>query len=267
MYCKNCGKKLPDDARFCDRCNVSVRKKSDKMNLIGELKEERLARRKAKAIEERLKKIKKIKSRRRRLVFFLVLGVILLGVISAVVMYINIVKHSTFNHQPIEEAPVITDSPAPTESATAIVIGGNPGDQEPAAPSVNKDGYIVSDIKGKSFAYPGSFALKTENENTLVFEDTKGDARITAGSVVNSETPKATMMHYQGIVSEDGTRVTDGDTSYYITGQSGSDIYHRFGYIKDGIETYYEFIYPLVSDKKAEYEADIAYMDSHLNKD
>ena len=110
MYCKNCGKKLPDNARFCDRCNVSVRKKSDKMDLIGELKEERLARRKAKAVEERLKKIKKIKSRRRRLVFFVILGIIMLGVISGVFMYINYVKNSTFN-QPIENAPVITDTP------------------------------------------------------------------------------------------------------------------------------------------------------------
>ena len=57
MYCKNCGKELPDDARFCDKCNMSVRKKEGKMDMIEELKEERLARQKAHEIEARLKKI------------------------------------------------------------------------------------------------------------------------------------------------------------------------------------------------------------------
>lgn len=233
------------------------------MNLIGELKEERLARRKAKAVEERLKKIKKIKSRRRRIVFFVILGVIMLGVISGVFMYINYVKNSTF-HQPIENAPVITDTPSPTDSFAA---DGNSDTSRTAEPSVNKDGYIVSDLKGKSFAYPGKFALQTENADIVVYEDATGDAEITAGSVVNSSDATATMKRYKTNVSENGAKFGVNGSAYYITGSSGNDIYHRFGYIKDGVETYYEFIYPSVSARKAEYEENISYMDSYLKRD
>ena len=64
MYCKNCGKTLPDDARFCDKCNMSVRQEKGKMELIEELKEERLARKKAHEVEDRLKNIKKIRRKR-----------------------------------------------------------------------------------------------------------------------------------------------------------------------------------------------------------
>ena len=76
MYCKNCGKELPDNARFCDKCNMSVRKKEGKMDMIEELKEERLARKKAYEIEERLKKIKKVKRKRYRAVVLMILGVV-----------------------------------------------------------------------------------------------------------------------------------------------------------------------------------------------
>lgn len=266
MYCKNCGKKLPDDARFCDRCNASVRKQSDKMNLIGELKEERLARRKAKAVEERLKKIKKIKSRRRRLIFFAVLGIIMLGVISGVFMYINYAKNSTFS-QPIENAPIVTDTSVPTEITAGANGGRNSDPTETAPPSVNKDGYIVSDIKGKAFAYPGKFALETENEDSAVYEDAAGDGQITVGSSVNSSDATATMKRYKTNVSETGARFGVDGSAYYITGISGSEIYHRSGYIQDGVETYYEFTYPQVSGKADEYEDNIDYMDSYLKRD
>ena len=79
-YCKKCGKALPDNARFCDRCNTSVRQQSRKKALIDDLKEERLARQKAKEVEKRLRNIKKIRHRRIKLIIVAVIVLILLGV-------------------------------------------------------------------------------------------------------------------------------------------------------------------------------------------
>ncbi len=123
MYCKNCGKKLPDDARFCDRCNMSVRKKSGKMDLIVELKEERLARRKAKAVEERLKKIKQIKRKRYSRAAVIAMILVGVGIITAAAAYISVILNSD---DISVEAPAVTASPTapPTPAPDAVVIGG-----------------------------------------------------------------------------------------------------------------------------------------------
>lgn len=129
MYCKNCGKKLPDDARFCDRCNMSVRKKSGKTDLIVELKEERLARRKAKAVEERLKKIKQIKRKRYSKAAVITAIIIGVGIIAAVAAYIQVILSGdgiSVEPEAVTASPTLPPTPPPD----AIVIGG---DTVPAA--------------------------------------------------------------------------------------------------------------------------------------
>ena len=101
MYCKNCGKKLPDDARFCDRCNTSVRKMDNKQELIESLKEERIARRKLKTAQERLKKIKKVKRKRVQLIVWFVIIFAALGVVSFAVTNIWFSRHSDLTDEEV----------------------------------------------------------------------------------------------------------------------------------------------------------------------
>lgn len=252
MYCKNCGKRLPDGARFCDRCNTSVRKKSAKQELIDDLKEERLARRKAKAVEERFKKIKKMRHRRYKIITGVIIAFVLLGVISAITTNIIISKNSTFN-SPIEDVPDVTEEPTATATPETAV-------------SLNSDGYIVTKILDTSFVYPSSFTDTNDSTSGfLSLVDSVGDAAMTAGEKTASETDAASAM--KSYIDRNGLMVEKASTSdncYFITGTSGDNRYHKCGCITNGAEIYYEFIYPLSSAKSSAYETNTEYMDSYF---
>ncbi|MGN0182341.1 MAG: zinc ribbon domain-containing protein [Candidatus Ornithomonoglobus sp.] len=264
MYCKNCGKKLPDDARFCDRCNMSVRKKDNKMDLIVELKEERLARRKAKAIEERQKKIKRIKRKRRGIVLSVIAIILGLGVISGVIAYINYVKTSTFN----ETTEMVETTEAPTESAApAVVIGGGQSNNETKPPVAateepvhgSANAYTEVSLAGHSFAYPSAF--KEINDSKTLLSLTDGSAVITANKAVTSSAPKDLMKKYADETGGSPLESRANDTGYEITISVGLDIYHKKSIVVNGAEVYYEIRYPAASSNAAQYEADIEYMD------
>lgn len=259
MYCKKCGKKLPDNARFCDRCNTSVRNKDRKLERIAELKEERLARRKAQAIEERHKKIKRIKSERRRRFGMIIIGVLMLGVMSGAAAYI--VYMSNARTDEIEEAPVITDSPKPTESATAVVVGEGVKTAAPDVNVPNSDGYIECKLSGREFCYPVMFVEADKKEDELYsLADSSGSGKITAGVNQTDKTAKVLMKDHARNVTD--SRATEN--SYYLNELNGSHAYHRAGYVADGKEYYYELIYLASDDKKSEYDAYIDYMDAYF---
>ena len=109
MYCKNCGKTLAEDARFCDNCNMSVRKEKGKMDLIEELKEERLARKKAHEVEHRLRSIKKIRRKRYKIIMLIVLGIIAIWVGIFSMTFYNWWKDSSM--RPSQQTPVATAAP------------------------------------------------------------------------------------------------------------------------------------------------------------
>lgn len=264
MYCKNCGKKLPDDARFCDRCNMSVRKKEDKMNLIVELKEERLARRKAKAIEERQRKIRRIRRKRRGTVLSVIAIILGLGVISGVIAYINYIKTSTFN----ESTEIMDTTEAPTESAApAVVIGGGQVSNETRTPVITTEepipgsggSYTEVSIAGFGFAYPSSFKEEDDSKNILSLTD--GNAFITANKAVTGSAPKDLMKKYADETGGSPLESRANDTGYEITISVGSDIYHKKSIVANGTEVYYEIRYPAASANAAQYEKDIEYMD------
>lgn len=267
VYCKNCGKKLPDNARFCDRCNASVRKKEDKMDLIEELKEERLARRKAQDIESKIKEIKRVKSRRRRTVF-LIIGIILgMGVVSGIIVYINYMGTSHLNQG--VEVELRTESP--TESiAPAVVIGGEGSqptatDEVPIVSSVmpnagKPSGYIDSSISGTAFAYPSGFEADGTGSGQLCVTD--GEARITANKAATSLAPKELLRKYADTNGGEDMGSSANDTSYTVTLRSGDYICHRKGIVNGSSEIYYEMQYRADSEKASQYAADIEYMDN-----
>ena len=250
-YCKKCGKALPDTARFCDRCNTSVRQQSRKKALIDDLKEERLARRKAKEVEQRLRNIKRIKRRPVKLVVWAVIVLILLGVGSGVASNIIFSNSSSFK-KGLDAVPDITEEPTGTELAET---GG-----------LNSDGYIVTAVSGQRFAYPSSFvAGDGAILGAIILTDSKGDGKITAEYSSTAQTdPGAAMkscIETNDLMAPAGT--VSGDT-YSVTGTRGESIYHRGGRIGDGRELYYELVYPTASVHAAEYKEYAAYMDKFL---
>lgn len=270
VYCKNCGKKLPDDARFCDRCNMSVRKMESKMEMIEELKEERLARKKAKAVQERYKKMQQKKRHRHRLIAAGIVLILALGVISAVVSNIYYRNTSDFN------TPAVTESAQPVQSAgasatpapDAVVVGGAKSTPASgtAAVSPNSDGYIETVIGGISFAYPRGYERRNDSGAYLSLKDSNGEAVIT----VNSEETESAVVDLMKEYIDDmgGTFINSftGSNWYTVAVSRDSEMYHRCGVLENGVHVWYEMRYPSASDKEGEYTETIEYMDEFLTE-
>ncbi len=269
MYCKNCGKKLPDNARFCDRCNMSVRKIENKKERIVELKEERLARRQAKAVEERFKKIKKVKHKRYKNVAFVVLLVILVGALSVFFGWIMInPKKGNLKDGSLREVETASPTKAPK------IVTGTTSAPATATPSVtqaptetpltlNTDGYYVADLGGMAFAYPGDFTdYESDTANKLSLYDVTGDAVLIAGKTATSLQPKELMEKYYADMGGTVMESRAGGSEYEISLTTGTQIRHRKSCVKDGIEFYYEINYPASSANRQQYIDAIEYMDT-----
>lgn len=248
MYCKNCGKELPDNARFCDKCNMSVRKKEGKMDMIEELKEERLARQKAHEIEARLKKIKKVKRKRYRAVALIILGVVVVWGVIVGFSFWNNYKDSTLRDAQPElqttEAPEST--PAGTDDAendefTSIIVDGSGGIE---------------------ITYPAIFSESEVEDTDCVasFSDEEGKARLIIDSKPATQTPNELMdEYYRSVLNAKSEKSSATDAGYTITLTAGTKIHHKKCLIKDGEAISYEIIYP--KDSAQDYEKYIEYMD------
>ncbi len=249
MYCKKCGKKLPDDARFCDRCNTSVRKKEGRRAQIESLKEERLARKKAKAIEERLKNIKKVRRRKYITTIYVALGIVILGGMSVLISYCANSRNNAF----VTEEEFATPTPVATATPDTVdVVGVN-----------NGEGYIEVVVQNSDFAYPDSFvAGKNPEGKLLVLKDKDGDATITLSKEITSLDAIALMEKYRDAIENAKAKDSLASSSgYSITIEAGDMIYHKKSYVSNGAELYYEFVYPMDSAKATDYENAIKYMD------
>lgn len=251
-YCKKCGKALPDTARFCDRCNTSVRQQSKKKALIDDLKEERLARQKAKEVEQRLRNIKKIKRRPIKLAVWAIIVLILLGVGSGVASNIIFSNSSSFKNG-LNAVPDITEAPSGTEKADS-------------GSSLNSAGYIETVIAGERFAYPPSFtAGDSTAAGALILTDSVGDAKLTAEYAATAQTDPGEAM--KSCIDTNGLIAPSGavsDNTYAVTGTRGESTYHRSGRITGGRELYYELVYPTASVYAEKYKEYAEYMDKFL---
>lgn len=248
VYCKNCGKYLPDNARFCDKCNMSVRKKEGKMDMIEELKEERLARKKAYEIEERLKKIKKIKRKRYRGVVLIIIGVIVVwGAIVGFTFWRNY-KDSTLRDAQPELQP--TQAPSPSQTADEKQID---------------DGYILITIDGIEIAYPDVFTQSEVEDTDCVasFSNDDGDAMFIIDRKPATLTPNELMdEYYRSVLNAKSDKSSANEAGYTITLIAGTKKHHKKCIIKDGEAISYEVIYPTVSAE--EYEEYTDYMDENF---
>lgn len=253
MFCKNCGKRLPDDARFCDRCNTSVRKKGGKADRIKKLKEERIARNKANTIETRLKNIKKIRRRKYQYGIGVAVLVVVLGALSIYGSYI----FNSRDNKVIGEEEFQTQTPPPTEMPTQT---GEPEGVE------NSDGYIEVSVANASFAYPAEFkATKNPEGKVMLVKDESGGGVIVLSKEVTSLDAKGLMEKYRnGIENAKAKESLASNTGYSITVETHDMIYHKKSYVSDGTELFYELSYPINSAKALDYEAYIDYMDEHF---
>lgn len=265
MYCKKCGKRLPLDARFCDRCNTSVRVRNGKMGQIEDLKEERLARQKAKEVEERLRSIKKVRTRRRQIVFGVIITLVVLGIASAVASNILFSRNSVLNN-PIDDGAAATEKVEDVKPTAIVIEGATATETAEEKPVVNRDGYMEINKDGVSFAYPNSFANDDDGSGTyLSLKDSMGDAKITVyKNTAPVRTETEAMKKYRDKNNLNVTQATTYGKSYLVTGVNGDMTYHSFGHVEDGILFYYELIYPTASAKAESYEAAAQYMDSFL---
>ncbi len=245
MYCKNCGKELPDDARFCDKCNMSVRKKEGKLDMIEELKEERLARQKAHEIEARLKKIKKVKRRRYRAVALVILGIVAVwGIIVGVSYGINWEKDSPLKGENVEL------NPTPDVTATA----------EPTPSPEDKEYTTVAVGDGISITYPKVFNQSEVAEGDIVASYSDGTATIIIDNEDAILTPNDLMdKYYQSVLNADVDESSATGDGYTITVTAGTKKHHKKCLLKDGEAISYEIIYP--ADSAEVYEEYIEYMD------
>ena len=264
MYCKKCGKLLPPGARFCDRCNTSVRSRSGKKDQIEDLKEERLARKKAKEVEERLRNIKKVRRKRLQIVLGIIITLVVLGIASAVASNILFTRNSVLNN-PIEDVPDTTEQVS-EEMPTAIVVEGTATEAATAKPVVNRDGYMEITKDGVSFAYPNSFTSDEDGEGSYMsLKDSMGDATIDVyKETASAKTETEAMKHYRDSKGLTVTQATTSDGSYSVTGTKDDMTYHCFGHVENGIEFYYELKYPTAAAKAETYEAAAEYMDNYL---
>lgn len=252
MYCKNCGRKLPEDARFCDRCNMSVRKKVGRRAQIQSLKEERLARKRAQEIEERRKNIIKAKRRKCLATVYVILGVLILGGVSILVSYCANSRNNAF-----EPEEIVTQAPEPTvpPKATGVIEGVN-----------NGEGYIEVAVQNSYFAYPEEFVNGNNPEKKLlVLNENDGGATITFSKEITSHDAVALMEKYRDSIENAKAKDSLASSSgYSITVEAGDMIYHKKSYVSNGAELYYEFVYPKNSAKTLDYEIAIKYMDEHF---
>lgn len=249
MYCKNCGKDLPDNARFCDKCNMSVRKKERKMDMIEELKEERLARQKAHEIEARLKKIKKVKRKRYKNIALVIVGIVAVwGIIVGISYITNMSMESRLkgDNEEFNTPPPATRTVAPTK--------------EP-----QNEAYATLVVQGIEFAYPKSFDKTEVEDGDCVASFSDGTATIVFDEQETSEIAKDLMDAYvESIPNADPGRGDSmaNDNGYEITFPAGTKIYHKKCIIKDGIAISYEIKFPV--DSAEQYEKHIEYMDEKL---
>lgn len=226
------------------------------MDVIEELKEERLARRKAKAIEERLKNIKKVKRRRYKALIIFIIVIVFVGGASGMLSFvINNSKDSPFTQEP-EYAETPTPGKPSQQTATST----------PQSETENSDEYTATSVANADFSYPKGFVKNSGNKKSLLALKTEdGEAEIVVNKETTSLTAKELMGAYRdSIANSKAVESLASMSGYTITLTAENVTYHKKSYVKDGTELYYEMKYPSDSEKRGEYEEYIEYMDSHF---
>lgn len=283
MYCKNCGRELKSEMRFCDRCGQSVRqgKKTEsaaRREELEALQEDRLNRRRKMAELEAKKAEKKqkrnmLKKKNKKLIYFI--AIILLAAVSAIITYIamsassnNAAWKTRDGSEALNATAVPTVEPSDNSAlntpvpTTLPIVGVETENTDP----VNSDGYRVFTVSDSlSCPYPTVFSKKEAGDNQLlsIFDNTGGASMVIAREkdAVSSQASEL-LKNYAQKTSGTVLYSLAGDNWFGITTSKNNIITHRKYLIIDGKAIYYSFDYDKNSVSAAEYEKYIEYIDN-----
>lgn len=295
LYCKNCGKELKDDARFCDRCGQSVRRsqqseRSVKARQIEELQRERIKRQRLmKAQEQREERVnnlkqqkkqqkrsKKKKNLKKRGPFFAwTLIVLFVIIVSAVVSFIVTSRTS-------EDAIWKTKDASVELNATTVPTMQPSGDFIPATPMptvsiarenkdvTDDDGYRVCELStGIKCPYPSVFSKnETEDAQELNAVHTAGGGTLKIyAEEYPGGTPSSLMKAYAKKQGGTVEYSLAGSTWYAITVTKNGIVRHRKYVIDSSSDSvaYYDFEYDENSIFADDYKEYIDYMDDNFS--
>lgn len=271
MYCKRCGKELDDNARFCDRCGQSVRKKPN--NSRGEHIEdnnspERMDRREA----MQNKKNKKVQQKQRiakknkkpAVIITLIVIILLLLVVTVIISYLFYGMHSTKGWLNKDESVALNSTINPFATEEPIVNPPTPVPKKNTASQDTEmeDGYNTFKIGAIEFHYPVSFTSKAVSGNVkLSLVEQNGGGTIEVVQEKSAESAAALMKKFAQTEKGEVTYSLAGDGWYCATLESNGIITHRKGLVLDNQYTYYEFKYSQGSSYTEKYKEYIEHMD------
>lgn len=271
MYCKKCGKKLPDSSRFCDRCgqptNAAPKKSRPKQDAPKRRQNDSYDNYRKKKMQHEVQRRRRQRQTRIITVWAIIIA-ILVAVGAGFGAYYITMKNLTENKvtaSPSPSASTSAASEAPSESAAA--------QKSEAAQDSDNSGCDIYIDKSYGFkcAYPSDFETGTlANSNTkLSLKDPSGDGEmlISCEKVSESQTMSVLLRDYvKGIgVEPDFNRA--GDDWYTVTFTRNGKVNHRKAVLFDkALLVYYDFTFSEGSDNKAKYSGYITYIDEYIEK-
>ena len=270
MYCKKCGKKISDNARFCDRCGqpVPAQRPQPKKRELDSYD------------RYRKKKMQKEAQRRRqkKRVAVIVVWAIIIAVIVSVAggLYAHnyIMKNAPDG---VQAMPGVSPTPKPSETveptASTAAKSEEPDDSEGGSMnSASDEGcqIYIDNVYGFRCPYPSEFEVDNlSNQNTrLSLKDAEGGGRmiISYEKISDTDNGASLMRDYVGGIGVSPEYNRAGENWYSVSFVRNGKVNHRKGIIINGTEhVYYDFTYDQLSDKKAKYEDYTDYIDEFLD--
>lgn len=286
MNCKNCGKRLSEKARYCDRCGSAV--KSSSSGRSGTRKTyssgggtavatKTTTRSRDSYDNYRKKKMQREleQRRRRRRARIAIVWIIFLAILGAIGGGLYAYSYMMRGAKGEPEA-------TPTVEVNAEVVDTTPEPEETQKPKPtatpepednNNPGCEVYIDRAYGFkcAYPADFdSSSLMNKNTrLSLEDSSGDAQVLIcyEKINKSDTASGLLMDYVDGLGVDPEFKKAGDKWYSVTFIRNGRIQHRKAIIfEENQLVYFDFAYEQGSDNKNKYEDYIDYMDDYLEK-
>lgn len=294
MYCKKCGRKLRNEARFCDYCGQST-KETRTQSTLKTSGTRTQSSSKTRSDYEKNKKQRQLERERvqknRRTAFFLLLIAIVAAAVLGFASY-NMTKteldkekqgaEETLKPESTEktvkkenegledeaEETTSENTPKPTE-VTEKAEEKNDKYYETVAKSCNL--YRDDRMDNIRCPYPENFQQGSKaNKNTvisLVDPLNDGSMMICAETVGAGKSASVLMKNYAAGIGGSIKTSRAGDGWYEISFERNNKLNHRKAVIIDGLCVYYDFSYDVDSSEASSYQEYIEYIDYYLDKE
>ncbi|MBP3359714.1 MAG: zinc ribbon domain-containing protein [Clostridia bacterium] len=281
MYCKKCGKKLSDSARFCDRCGQpsGTAPKKTQRPAAPQNRTQTLSKRQQDSYDRyRKKQLQKEaeKKRRRKRTRIITIWVILIALLGSVggglYAYYYTMKNSggDWTGANASASPADTQQSSPLPSASSETAQAAASATASAAQDNSGCEIYIDNAYGFKCPYPAKFETGTlSNRNTrLSLKDPDGDGEMLISYEKISETQTAANLmrdYVKGIgVSADFNRA--GENWYEVDFTRNGKVNHRKAVIIEKNKyVYFDFTYNENTEHKKVYDSYIDYADEYLD--